>query len=722
MTSRSSFFDFCGLVRDTLRRNIWALALSILAFLCALPLPVAMIVQNARLEYFDTDTARRRSMLRSLSGILGMNNFAVKIVLTMLAVVCGVALFRYLHTRQQTDFYHSLPVSRGRLFAVNYVSGLIIVVPAYVLCWGLAALAAVASGYGEALGTGLPAVGVLGHLVLFAVTYALSVLCTVLCGNTIVSLLLLAWTLFSPSVLLLGIDGLKSAFYVTHVGMNRVSELLAIRLSPVIQNFFFLTHTRIYNYTNGSVAPPHTARLLLGYAFAFVLLTLLARALFIRRPSERAGSAIAFRGLEAPLKFWCVTVMAVMIGLLFHAWVNSFWMYFGFALGAVLTHMLMEIIYAFDFRACVKRARAFVVFAVIFAAFVTAAVHDVFGFDRYVPSADAVAAVAVSDYNILNMPRSTSGQDSGRADLTDPANIQAAIDLASYGVAHLHEPPLSDDELADAQSYNIDIRYLLRSGREVQRQYRVSLPKGTEDVLRGKLETIAFSQEYVVKRAPIYTFTPTGRDRLVVLDMEHDHRTNAAGATEDAAQIGEIIKTLREETLTLTPEQARTVAPLLRIELLSYADSEEETYIYDDDNHRYRAVSKADDGGIFIYPSYTHTLALLRAYTNVVPAPLSAANVRSIELALYGIPAPTEKQPNMTRSESRTVTDPADIALLLQNSIPATLAPRLLVTETSALRDCGYQVNVIYQSGDTRSVYYGPDHVPTAVFAKYFDQ
>ncbi len=719
MTSRSSFSDFCGLVRDTLRRNIWALALSMLTFLCTLPLPVAMMIQNAREGYFETEAVRTQSVLASVSGMLGMDNYAVKVALAILAVVCGVSLFRYLHTRQQTDFYHSLPISRGRLFAVNFASGLVIVVPTYLLGWVLAALTAAASGYSAAIGMGMAAAGLLGHLIFFAATYAVSVLCTILCGNTIVSLLLVGWALFSPSVLLIVVDGLKSAFYTTHVGMDRLSSLLAVRLSPVIQSFLFSTGARASNYTADSIAAPHTARLLLGYAVAFVLLTLLARVLFVRRPSERAGCAIAFRALEAPLKFWCVTVMAAVLGLLFQSWVNRFWMYFGFALGAVLTHMLMEIIYAFDFRACLKNLRSFAVFGVIFAAVITMSAHDVLGYDRYIPSADTVAAVAISDYDILDMPRNAGGQESTFADLTDPANIQTVLDLAAYGVEHPYtvEPNQAWPENSDDQTlYSLSIRYLLHSGRQVQRQYNVLLPN-SDHTLRKKLESIAFSQEYIIKRSPIYNFAPTGNDRLVVLDGEHDQRMNSAGVTEDAAQIGEIIKTLREETLTLTPEQVHTVAPLLRIELLSYATAPSRDNIRDDDQHVYSAIS---DDGIYVYPTYTRTLALLKKYTSAVPMPLSAANVRSIDLSLYDIPDPTAEQPGATRGETRTVTDPADIALLLQDGIASGLTPRPLTLASTILQDYSFQVNVVYRNGDNRTIYYLQGHVPTGIFQKYF--
>ncbi len=45
MTSNRSFFNV-GLLRQTLRRNLWATVLSFVGFFFCLPLPMAIIVQN----------------------------------------------------------------------------------------------------------------------------------------------------------------------------------------------------------------------------------------------------------------------------------------------------------------------------------------------------------------------------------------------------------------------------------------------------------------------------------------------------------------------------------------------------------------------------------------------------------------------------------------------------------------------------------------------------
>ena len=118
MTSKS--FSSKGLLGNSMRRSLWALVLSGVGFFLSLLLPVLMQVQNALemraiwiKERPQAEVASNwSSAMSSVSELLGGINPLPKMVFLVLAVVCGVALFAYLHNRQKVDFYHSLPISR----------------------------------------------------------------------------------------------------------------------------------------------------------------------------------------------------------------------------------------------------------------------------------------------------------------------------------------------------------------------------------------------------------------------------------------------------------------------------------------------------------------------------------------------------------------------------------------------------------------------------------
>ena len=131
MTSKS--FSSKGLLWDSMRRNMWALVLAGVGFFLSLLLPTLMTLQNAleqravNLKTLPQAAVQLdwKTAMDSAADVLGGDNPFVKMVFLALAVVCGVAMFAYLHNRQKVDFYHSLPISRTRLFANNFLTGLV---------------------------------------------------------------------------------------------------------------------------------------------------------------------------------------------------------------------------------------------------------------------------------------------------------------------------------------------------------------------------------------------------------------------------------------------------------------------------------------------------------------------------------------------------------------------------------------------------------------------
>ena len=52
----------------------------------------------------------------------------------VIAAFClGMTGYHYLYSREKTDFYHSLPLKRERIFFVPYVSGILIFAVPYLI-------------------------------------------------------------------------------------------------------------------------------------------------------------------------------------------------------------------------------------------------------------------------------------------------------------------------------------------------------------------------------------------------------------------------------------------------------------------------------------------------------------------------------------------------------------------------------------------------------------
>ena len=150
MMSRNSCSK--GLVRDCMKRNLWAIVLSTVGFFMAQLLPVIMTAQHSlsahkqdlvNLSAADA-AASWQGYVESVGEMLGGQNVFVKLAVIILAVTCGVSMFAYLHNRRKVDFYHSLPISRSRLFAVDYATGALCALVPYLVLHALSIVIATA--------------------------------------------------------------------------------------------------------------------------------------------------------------------------------------------------------------------------------------------------------------------------------------------------------------------------------------------------------------------------------------------------------------------------------------------------------------------------------------------------------------------------------------------------------------------------------------------------
>ena len=335
MTSNRSSFK---MLRETMRRNIWATALSLVGFFFCMPLPAAMMIQN-NLSAQNADCSREEVIkyaARDLHMLLSAENPMVKIGICIMAVLCGIALFSYLHSRQKVDFYHSIPMKRGQLFLNNYMAGIVMVLPSYLLMYALTAAIGAALGVHNAIGGAEAVFSIAANSLFFLLIYTISVLATVLTGNTILAVLLDGWMLFSLPAAALIASGLGELFFDHWNGSGLINWIL-LNMSPVF--LYFAVGSDDFNFL-GMVSYEKAAQafpMLLIVLLVTLALAALSYVLFGCRKSERAGTAIAFEGLKLPLKCYMVLVISLGFGLIFQALGGNFWIWFGLLAGTALS-------------------------------------------------------------------------------------------------------------------------------------------------------------------------------------------------------------------------------------------------------------------------------------------------------------------------------------------------------------------------------------------------
>lgn len=681
MTSKS--FSSKGLLGNSMRRSLWALVLSSVGFFLSLLLPALMTMQNA-LEQRARDLKELsqahveinwQNAMNNAASMLGGGNLFVKIVFIVLAVVCGVAMFAYLHSRQKVDFYHSLPISRTRLFANNFLTGVVCTFSTYLVMLAITVGCAYAMGCGEAVRWDEIGGAVLCNLIVFLLIYALTVLTTVICGNTIITLLLLAWVFFSPMLVRVLQFCLFYKFYDTFTA-NAGQLVGAIRLTPVVQYFVLHGTHYIGEHVIGVLQPGESALgLLVGYLVAAAVVTALALFLFRIRKSERAGTALAFTPTKLPIKVYMCLVMGVAFGWVFGMIAGNFWFWPGLVVGTVLFHWIVEIIYAFDFRAIFAKPLHLLAILVVLVAGMLAMQFDVTGYDTWLPDRDDLTAVDING--------------SGEPALTDPSNIDAVHRLMEIGVQAMQEEDTDGD---GSLSYTFVTVNCQMGSRTAARQYM--LPE-TEEVI-ALLDQIEQSEEYKRAKWSLFNFdtasTDPERQPMITVNVETADGISSVELRQPG-QITQVIETLREEALAGTQDSR----PVMDVELY-YLDSE--------GDQEYCGTASVTEAN-------TRTLALIEQLTGLTPVPMRAEDIDQMWIEYL-----VSLSSDASEWQTVEVTDPADIQALLDNAFTNYLTGangyRYANRENYTVDIC-----VVMETGEQRNLQYLQSDWPAEIVDKY---
>ena len=681
MTSRNFYSK---LIRNELRRNIWALALAVLGFLCAGPLPILGTLQNIREYQNDPDIPSRAitNLLENLASQLETSSLT-RVGMMIMATLCGVALFRFWHNRQQVDFYGALPIRREGLYFVKFMTGLLLVLPAYFLNWIISAAIVATSGaavnWGCAVGT------VAFDLFTFLLFYAAAILCTLLSGNTVFAIVLDGWLFLSPALLQSIPDFYGSNFYNTYCvdGTFWISPFLGLLVKadfPLTEDF-----CKVY---------------LPLYIVMTVAALVLSVVIFRRRRGECAGQALALKQLRLPLKIYTCLLAGIGFAWVFvsiFSMINIIWLSLCIAIGVIVCHGAMEAIYDADVRSIFRNLPTMAILIVAAVAFNFGMEYDMFGYDTWTPRESGVKWVVANDYarihpdrvknyaSVHNIYNYYNGSEEGR--MRSEELIHAAVRLSELGTQNL---ALFDE--CNEPAYRLTLVYGSSSGLSKSRQYFIPICDESTELLN----TLLYSEEFLTAHSEIFLFADLLEQETeghpVVYLNDILRGTHLYYPLRDEDRIQALIEALKADVLDFTPEQAATDSPVAMLSL-SIVDGKE-------NGERY---------GIAVYSSYQRTLALLADYAEFTPEPLRAEDILKISISssirdnminimLNGASAePVENDPDYEYTDIE-ITDPAQISALLPYLYVSENRDRIgfekLTTSTEVLLRDGYSVRM----------------------------
>ncbi len=578
---------------------------------------------------------------------MGVGNLFHPAVVIVLGCCFALLTCYYLHGRKTVDFYHSLPLRKTTVFGVKYLSGIIMFALGYAVNFVM--MTAVTAAFGvltsEAVLAGLASLanGIFG----FAFIYSVGVLAGLLTATVVTHFVMGTILMFILPCAVILWDSWNSLFYVTYLSEI---PLWAYCLSPIV----YLAE----RCTTAVIEDISIFKATAVMAAGFAVFTLINFGVCRLRRSEAAGRAIAFKELDEPLRVVFSLFCGVMGGFMasFMFGFNEIVSFIaGFFVVLVVSSLIIEVIFRFDFTAAIRNKRYLGVSLVLGAVMIGGTVLSVKGYNTYVPGADRIVSAAVSLPFLQNdetcKVKNNEEIQYFNAELLkiyDGEQIYAYADRESYTFDNME---VTDGELlaklfsACAEEYEdlplivryddeeeivsdlpgsaeaeiiggadeptaimisdeeeeeedidiyVNIKCTLKSGRTYYRTYKTGFNR-VKDILGELFENSEYKKGLW---GSFYDMNPEEIKGISVDNSYNFHKPQYLNFGAGEAQ--KIYEALEKDTARASFEEAVTVSPLCEVYFYNITAKD---YLY------YMDYFQA--AGMYVYPSYENTIAVL---------------------------------------------------------------------------------------------------------------
>lgn len=655
MTSRSLFFK---LMREDLKRKFWAIGLAFLSFFFWMPVNAAMSISDLQQTYQRwltngttfgegiTAESRYAERLLDLVGTtIGLENILNVISIAVAAIIMALTGFMYLHSKKQADFYHSIPVKRELIFAVKYLNGILIVLSMYllnmVLAMGILAINGVEISV--LLPTGMIAFAV--HASGYLINYGLMLIAVMLTGNFFISILG-GMVLFAyiPAVIAL-VQGLMYLFFET-INLRGVNmEQMMINGSPISYYINVIAEGVGIDFEKyGTLLDSVGVMLLVG-----LIMTVAALFLYKKRPSESAGKAMAFAISKTPIKILLVVPITIAASILFwNIYYSLPWAVFGFLMGLVVTHAIVEIIYHFEFAKLFTNPHHMGISAALALVMIAVFRFDLVGYDNYKPTEKEFESASIFAQNLQDnleygLPYyydsngskhqswrylSMTEYVSDNMKFTDYEVVSKLADAGILEAERTKKDKYVNQDHMDTPGFwtSLEVGYKLTNGNTVFRNYRVNVTE-----LRDVFDCMYENAEYKAGTIPVMSYETEN-----ITGIYENHNSKIREVEADEMLKSRILEAYKKEMTALTLEERSKETPVTSLRFLTVAEHDYIRSISHDRNPNFTGDFRLEDMNTVnffpVYPSFEETLQLLREAGIDDLGPLDADDVLRIEI------------------------------------------------------------------------------------------
>ena len=569
MTTTTSYSDHGrskALYRNALRRSRGYFGLLSVLLLIFYPFQYAMKIFRDLSESQQLRLAQGAELM-DLFGLAGMGRQFTAVsavfytVLVLLApFVLALVLNSYMHNKNATDVYHSLPVRRETLLGVNTAVAMTIITIPVLACNLLVILMqTIKFGFHPFL-VGQTLLDTAGWLICALFIYLLTTAVCTLVGTVFDS--------FTFSGILMAALPILMAIYTVLAGMFLFGFEPSATFLQTLLDICPLTLMPARIAFSGFVTPngfsglsPENSALLFRSNAAIVIYLLLSAALLFgamrlyrHRGSEIAETTTSKGILQILVKFLGTAIGGIFIGMMFYA-VNAedgataempFVMWS--VIGGILTYSIIEIILNRGFKSLVKSLPLGVGMVAVVTASTLTILLGGFGYENRVPDAGSVESLEISymgrfsDYGDIMSAAKKEGTSQPlksiqSVTLSDPDNIAAILAYHQDVVGVKFRPDSQSGSSNDIIYTNSNIVYHLKNGKTVRRSYNAV----TADSF-VKLAPLEANAEFLAQTHPAFFTDPENVTRWTIADPFGTHKIEQIFSDEDSAAMLDAMK------------------------------------------------------------------------------------------------------------------------------------------------------------------------------------
>jgi len=582
MTSKTSLFNK-GIFNSTIKRFLWGSILYFALLFISTSLP--FLIDNP--SHFVRLHTKKGWYLFDY----GTSDLSV-VISSIVPYIVGLLVFRFIHSKKQSIFIHSLPVNRS----TNYISATLgaftlMIVP--VILNGLILFIMSMTTYSMVISPLSVVIWICINILAQIIMYSIASFCCNLTGNSFGAVVIYLILHLVPFIITATMDTVLQNILNGYRGNNALADMIAeanpfsylVTLTNAITNLFAKSQdTIIYNTS--------VFNAIWIYLAAAITLLVASMILYKNRNLENVEEVAGFKVLNPVLKYIVTSTIA------FVTFAAAIEFSHKSPVAFIITFLLTTSVAYFICEMVLKKTlkvfgsyKGYLGFVTVIAVLaITMNITNGFGYERRIPERKDIKSVSVSGYNGYNQNATVENNDV----------IEYALKLHKN---QMNMPILRPD--FDRAYSTLNIVYTLKNDKTFKRSYRVE-----SSVMDDIIDNLYKYEEYVRKYDDFYS---RGDSEITGMQLNDDAHSKEFAIDHD--QIDGLYNALEKDILSLGYKEMNCIQNEYSLSIaMSYIVKPES--INNTPTHSYRGYKSSIDEysriqSVRITPKYKNTFKWL---------------------------------------------------------------------------------------------------------------